>query len=254
VKRAVKLDLLNACQHGSIPGRTSMDPVMLTQLTTDLCRLLKVNLARFDNDASACYDRIIVMLGMLAARRCGMPANAVSTHAEALRLMKYAVKTIHGISEINYQGTPFECLFGTGQGSGASPAVWLTLVVILLNTIERLTPQRMHFQSPSGHLTHSRLADAFVDDTSICFTDYGDMTYPGMVDKLQDIAQRWENLLHFSGGSLNLKKCFWFVMYWQWHKGQPQCRSICKNDPTICLTSGSKTNTTPILKKTALSF
>jgi hypothetical protein len=112
-----------------------MDPVMLTQLTTDLCQLFEVNLARFDNDASACYDRIIVMLGMLAAHCCEILTNAVSTHAEALRLMKYSVKTIHGKSDKNYHGTPFECLFGTGQGSGASLAVWLTLVVILMNTV-----------------------------------------------------------------------------------------------------------------------
>jgi hypothetical protein len=44
-----------------------MDPIMLTQLTTDLCHVLKINLARFDNDATACYDRIIVALGMMAA-------------------------------------------------------------------------------------------------------------------------------------------------------------------------------------------
>lgn len=48
-----------------------MDPIMLTQLTTDLCHVLKINLARFDNDATACYDRIIVALGMMAARRAG---------------------------------------------------------------------------------------------------------------------------------------------------------------------------------------
>ncbi|KAI2509666.1 hypothetical protein MHU86_4786 [Fragilaria crotonensis] len=95
-----------------------MDPIMLIQLTTDLSRLLKVNLARFDNDASACYDRIIVALGMLAARRLGMPDNAIKTHADALRFMQYTVKTIHGISEDSYEGTPFEPLFGTGQGSG----------------------------------------------------------------------------------------------------------------------------------------
>ena len=40
VRRACELNLLNSGQHGSVPGRTSMDPVMLTQLTTDLCRIL----------------------------------------------------------------------------------------------------------------------------------------------------------------------------------------------------------------------
>jgi hypothetical protein len=68
-----------------------MDPVMLLQLTTDLSRLLKINMIRFDNDAKACYDRIIVALGMLAARQCGMPDHAIRTHAEALEFMQYSV-------------------------------------------------------------------------------------------------------------------------------------------------------------------
>jgi hypothetical protein len=145
VRRAWELNILHPGQHGSVPNRTAMDPVMLTELTTDLCRVLKHDLARFDNDASACYDRIIVALGMLAARRCGMPDNAIRVHAEALQFMQYTVKTVYGILENNYHGTAFEPLFGTGQGSGASPSVWLTLVVILLHTLDRLVPDRMNF-------------------------------------------------------------------------------------------------------------
>ncbi|KAI2492147.1 hypothetical protein MHU86_22412 [Fragilaria crotonensis] len=126
IRRADKLNLLNDGQYGSRPGRMAIEPVMLLQLTTDLCMVLKHNLARFDNDASACYDRIIVALAMLAARRCGMPEQSVQTHADVLRLMHYTVKTVHGVSENNYSGTAFEPLFGTGQGSGASPAAWLS--------------------------------------------------------------------------------------------------------------------------------
>jgi hypothetical protein len=151
-----------------------MDPIMLTQLTADLCRILKHNLARFDDDTSACYDRIIVALGMLAARPCGMPPNAIQLHSEALQFMKYTIKTVYGISEKNYAGIPFEPLLGTAQGSGASPAVWLTLVVLLLHTLDRLVPDRMHFESISGARTHPRTADAFVDDTSVRFTSSAD--------------------------------------------------------------------------------
>ncbi len=94
VRRAVQMDLLNVGQHGSTPGKTTMDLIMLTtQLTADMCRLLKINYARFDNDASACFDRTIVALGMLAARRCGMPISAIRLHAKSLELMKYMVKT-----------------------------------------------------------------------------------------------------------------------------------------------------------------
>jgi hypothetical protein len=88
VRRALSLNLLHNRQHVSIPGRMSLDPVMLTQLTADRCRVLKHDDASFDNDSSNCCDRIIVGLGMLAARKCGMPASAIRTHADALQFMR----------------------------------------------------------------------------------------------------------------------------------------------------------------------
>ena len=244
VRRAADLHLLHPCQHGSVPGHSTMDVVMLIQLTTDLCRLSKQNLARFDNDASACFDRIIVALAMLAARRCGMPLNAISTHAEALQFMRYTVKTVHGVSEESYQGTPFEPLFGTVQGSGASPAAWLSFVVLLMFTLDQLVPARMEFSSPLH--AHSRLIDAFVDDTSMGLTDSGDLSFSDMVGKLTTIAQHWEKLLYYSGGSLNLKKCSWYVMYWEWIEGRPRLRPIDPLDPEVLLTQGSGTASLPI--------
>ena len=240
VRRAMDLNLLHDGQHGSIPRRSAINPIMLTQLTTDLCRILKHDYARFDNDASACYDRIIIALAMLAARKCGMPIHAIRTHADALFFMRYAVKTIYGISEETYQGTVFEPLFGTGQGSGASPSAWLTLVVILLQTLDRLVPDRINFSSPKGDLHHSRLADAFVDDTYLGFTSSSNTaTFESLVTRLQDIAQKWEHLLFLSGGKLNLAKCSWYIMRWEWDKGRPSLRPILPTDPTVTLRQGN---------------
>ncbi|KAI2511593.1 hypothetical protein MHU86_2847 [Fragilaria crotonensis] len=253
VKRAVSLNLLNDGQHGSTPRKKAIDPIMLKQLTTDLCRILKHNLARFDNDASACYDRIIVALGMLAACRCGMPETAVQTHADSLKLMKYTVKTVHGISESNYHGSTFEPLFGTGQGSGASPSVWLTLVVVLMNTLDRLIPERMSFQSPDSSQRHARLIDAFVDDTSLGFTDPGLITLETMIAKLNHIAQTWENILFYSGGALNLSKCSWYTMYWDWKKGRPILRRIEDEDQPLTLTTQGNTTDQTIIKRLPLS-
>ena len=131
---------------------------------------------------------------MLAARRCGMPDHAVRTHADSLQLMKYTVKTVHGISEEDYHGTPFSSLFGTGQGSGASSAVWLTLIVTLMNILDRLIPERMQFHSPDTLMRHSRLIDAFVDDTSLGFTDAGYLNLQTIITKLNHMAQTWEKL------------------------------------------------------------
>jgi hypothetical protein len=250
VRRSLELDLLHDGQHGSIPCRSALDPIMLTQLTADLCRILKQDLARFDNDATACYDRIIVALGMLAARKCGMPANAIRTHADAL--VKYKVKTIHGVSSDDYHGTAFAPLFGTGQGSVASPAVWLTLVVILLQTLDRLIPDRMTFQPIIGSYTHSRLTYAFVDDTSMCFTSNSDtMTLETMVSRLQTIAQTWEHLLFLSGCKLNLGKCSWYVLRWAWEKGRPVISPMTSGNPEIHLQQGNDSVRTTVIRRLA---
>jgi hypothetical protein len=113
--------------------------------------VLKYDLARFDNDASVCYDRIIV---------------------------------------------------GSGKGSGASLSVWSTLVVILLQTMDPFIPEQMHFNPLSGARPHSRLCDAFVNDTPTGFTSSSDdgFTYDDLISKLQHIAQTWEHVLHLSGG------------------------------------------------------
>ncbi len=234
VCRAHDLGLLHDGQYGSTPGRTAMDPVMLLQLTTDLSRLMKINMIRFDNDAKACYDKIIVALAMLSAQRCGMPEHAIRTHAEALELMQYSVKTVYGISDDTHQGTLFEPLFGTGQGSGASPSVWLSLVAVLLNTLDRLVQERFSFQSPDGSWSNTRLVDAFVDNTSLGFSD-SDSDLAHLISRLQSIAQTWENLLSLSGGALNLKKCSWYVMYWEWKAGRPRLCPIHPDNPPVIL-------------------
>ena len=244
VRHAKDLNMINSGQYGSVPGRTAIELVMLNQLSNDLCRTNKINIIRFDNDASACYDRILVHLGMLAARRCGMPDNAVRAHAETLAKMKYRVKTTYGISDGYYQGQPDAPLFGTGQGSGASPAVWLSLVVIMMNTLDRITRERIRFRAPDDPVRHSRLIDAFVDDTSLAFNDKDTpRTKCDMISRMEKIAQNWENILFYSGGALNLKKCSWNMIYWEWKNGRPQLDRGEQNDHCIQLCTQGKTAT-----------
>jgi hypothetical protein len=135
VTRGEESNLFGESQQGSRKGRTANDVVLLKRLTYDLSRLLRSNLGTFDNDAKSCYDRVINGLAMLAARRLGMPDAAIRTHAGVLSLMRYSIKTSYGVSELFIQSIVDAVLFGTGQGSGASPAVWLTLSVVLLNSL-----------------------------------------------------------------------------------------------------------------------
>lgn len=90
-----------------------------------------------DNDATGCCDRkVVTSCRMLACQRLGVPRTAIAWQATVLCNMRYAVKQLTAdISMKECFGSIDDPLFGTGQGSGASPAIWLTLVVILPNCL-----------------------------------------------------------------------------------------------------------------------
>jgi hypothetical protein len=185
---------------------------------------------------------------MIAARRLGMPKSVVQTHAGVLTNMKYAIKTSYGVSELLITSMVDAVLFGTGQGSGASPAVWLTLSVVLLNLLSHLAPQGMRFMNPSKTISVERQSDAFVDDTQNGLNDFGEdapWDMQTLRSNLHQMSQTWERLLFSSGGALELSKCFYYLMYWKWEKGLPSLTplSAMSTDP-ITLTSGQNTSST----------
>jgi hypothetical protein len=51
----------------------------------------------FDNDATGCFECIIVSLAMIADLRLGMPRSVACMHLSVLLHMKYYIKMAHGI-------------------------------------------------------------------------------------------------------------------------------------------------------------
>jgi hypothetical protein len=153
-------------QHGSRPKHQAINAVHMKTLTYNLTRILWVSLIMFDNNARGCFDRIIIALAMIAAMQFGMPKSAARMHSLVLLHMKYFIKTAHGISEAFYRELRDYLLYGTGQGSGASPSVWLSIVVVLLTALTILAPIAMSFADPWGDIFEERNANSFVDNTS----------------------------------------------------------------------------------------
>ena len=253
VTRGEESNLFGESQQGSRKGRTANDAVLLKRLTYDLSRLLRSNLGTFDNDAKSCYDRVINGLAMLAARRLGMPDAAIRTHAGVLSSMRYLIKTSYGVSELFIQSIMDAVLFGTGQGSGASPAVWLTLSVVLLNSLRQLAPKGMLFYNPGQTISVERHSDAFVDDAQNGLNDIGEeqpWDLQTLQSNLQQMSQTWERLPFSSGGALELSKCFYYLMHWHWENGLPQLTKLSSmNLPPIMLTSGSNTEKVPFSQR-----
>jgi hypothetical protein len=123
--------------------------------------------------------------------------------------------------------------------------VWLSLVVILLTALMVLAPLAMSFVDPWEDIHEEQNADSCVDDTSNgCNDAHLDkpMPYAELIAMAQAGAQIWERLLYSSGSALELKKCFWYLIYWQWVNGRPQMAMNLLSPGIIALTSGNVPN------------
>ena len=112
----------------------------------EFARLSRTSLVTVDNDAKSCYGRIIKTLSMIACISVGLPLVAAVLHSKTTHGMEHQIKSRHGLFR-SYSGTDENALEGTGQGSGASPAIWLIYMVSLLNAFKDFSPG-MHVPSP----------------------------------------------------------------------------------------------------------
>ena len=124
VFRAETLKLLHNGQFGSRPKRNAIDPVIIEELQFELSRLTRRTIAQTNYDATACYDRIIPNLAVLASRRFGVPTAVTASNARTLGGASYHIRTELGVAADGYWHSKETPIFGTGQGSANSPAIW----------------------------------------------------------------------------------------------------------------------------------
>ena len=221
VRHAERYRCLGTSNHGSRSGRQTTDALMEKLLLYEHARLTRTSLITIDNDAKSCYDRIIKSLAMIACVGMGLPLMAAAMHNRTHHGMVHAIKTRHG-SLRPYSGTEDNPLEGTGQGSGASPAIWLLYSITLLNAFRQFSPG-MHMSSPYETLLVTILAIFYVDDGMPGVNDALEEEATPLSELLQQAeasTQAWERLLYASGGALELSKCFAYVLYWDLSEGR----------------------------------
>jgi hypothetical protein len=159
-------DRLHDGQAGSRPGRNAIDVVIQKEMKYLYSRLTKTNLATMDNDAKSCYDRIICNLAMIISQYYGISRNVASVQANTLKSMKFRLRTALGDSKRTYQHSNKTPIHGTGQGSCASPAIWLLISSILMECLSE-TGGGMTMINVNTKSSIRQWIDGFVDDTSI---------------------------------------------------------------------------------------
>ena len=198
-----------------------MSAALLKVLTFDLIRLTRSQATIFNNDAKACYDRILPVLSQICCQRLGLPPIAAKFKLEFLRTAEYYVKTRQGIS-VDWFGNALSEVYGALQGSGAAPAIWLAVSIVLIRTYNELHSAE-GIPDPTCAFRIQKIIDAFVDDT-----DLWDILFDNSQDdhaaisRMQHRAQTWEKLIFLSGGTLNPAKCYWYYVKWNWKDGLPE--------------------------------
>ena len=133
------------------PNRECEDVLMLKELTYQVATMSRTDLATFDNDASACYDRIVTRFALLCCRAYGVPEGPCKMTAEVLDNVIHKIKTAYGISEESYVNHPDSPIHGVGQGSQDGPSLWGVSSSITFRGADRLT-QGLTCVNPSHNI------------------------------------------------------------------------------------------------------
>ena len=136
------------------------------------------------------------------------------------------IRTAFGDSDISHNSTPDRPYHGTGQGSGASPAIWFAITIVLIEAL--LSENIGTFLTLVMSYKLLRIpAILLVDDTDFIVTG---TTATEDAISIRLHSQRtlllWSSLLHATGGSLCPEKCRWSLIDFKWIAGAPFYKSI----------------------------
>ena len=168
-------------------------------------------------DATACYDRIPPNLGMTVSQKFGVPAAVTQANALTLRDAAFRVRTELGLAAQSYSHSSESPIYGTGQGSANSPAIWCFLSSILFDCYDTKATQAQYWDADGNNEVILGMI-GFVDD---CNGQTNKMDLDGSPQNLQELiarsqldAQAWTDILSVSGGALSLSKCLYQIMQW----------------------------------------
>jgi hypothetical protein len=228
--------LLHPHQYGSRKGKMSISAVLLKRISYDQIRQNRMDAIVFDNDARACYDRMIPSQSAIISRQADMTREAAQTFLKILFHMEYYVRTAYGVASEGYSNL-IKWLLGIMQGAGHSGGLWALTSSIMLDQMETADGAVFHSPYPSN-ASCCRNGEAFVDDTTLWALQRG-ILFARLIAMMRKTAQRWERLLYATGGALNLLKCFWYGIQWNFtDAGVPRMMKTQHGDLDIQLTSG----------------
>jgi hypothetical protein len=234
-------NLINPGQYGGRPGCEAQSLVFLEELKYDISYMTRRTLFNFDNDATSCYDRIIVSLASLINRKYGLHRKVVFVHATTLQHAKFHLRNQFGFSPTSYSHCIEFPIYGSGQGSGNSPSIWLFISSTLFDIHQDIS-HGATFTTPDGAISVRITMVGFVDDsTGTCndFRPQQQVELTTLSSWMEQDAQAWNDLLWCSGGRLELPKCSFHALHFDFLPNGTPKPVLGANFPPIQVTDSS---------------
>ena len=145
--------------------KSAIEHAINKRLTLDITWQAKMNTIYIANDATMCYDRILLMVAYLTMWNYGIPQHTALSSIETIFEMEHYIRTAYGDSEECYGGAQWEVRpHGVGQGNGYAPAIWARISSLLLKAM-RDKGYGTKITSPISRVFLHMARYSFVDDT-----------------------------------------------------------------------------------------
>lgn len=201
-------------EMNAVRGRASISSALKKELYWTDFRLSRRNGADIDLDLTACFDNIVERYSNLSCRSRGMPKKFGQLHTKVVQHTKHHANTNLGISERYNTHSVEQPIHGSGQGAGDSPTRWILIsngITLGFNKKAKLCS--ISNPNKTIYITHG--PDTFMDDTTMVLQAALGEELTDFVKQLEFNVQLWEELVHATGGELNLSKCYVLLFWWR---------------------------------------
>jgi hypothetical protein len=145
--------------------------------------------------------------------------------------MQFFLKTGFGLATRSYGGTESRPFMGLAQGSGASPAAWCAISTVIVHAYKS-KGFGAGFYSVMSRAFLSLAALLYMDDTDLLhMSRCDDERVEDFVKRVQDATYYWAKLLQATGGDLKPSKCYWYLLAYQFSKGQVKLGRVGESSP-----------------------
>jgi len=176
-------------QGGGRPGCSAINLAITKVLSYEVADIMRLRVIIVDNDATACFDRMIEAPNNLACLQHGADPKYIKLHTQTQCELRYHLKHKYGISTAFNTSTKTKPWYGMGQGAGDACNQWVIGTNSMANAYTSKAngwkiPSPLQNESTMQHLK------AFINDVNLFIRQPEHMTEEEFLTKAQaDINQ-----------------------------------------------------------------